>query len=67
MPNFKRLILWQILIAIIILNTSLIGILVSVVCSILVNQNALQKQLNNINGMYTLIHLKLCAGKFKLQ
>ena len=56
MPNFKRLILWQILIAIIILNTSLIGILVSVVCSILVNQNALQKQLNNINGMYTLIH-----------
>ena len=46
------------LIAIIILNTFLIGILLYIVFSTLVTQKALLNLVDNINGMYNLFHLK---------
>ena len=56
----RQIVIAKIVIAtMIILNISLLGILVPLVFSIIVNHNALYKQVKNMNGNYTLFHLKL--------
>ena len=59
--NMRQRTIAKIVISIIILNIFLMGILVPLMFSILMNQNALYKEVNNINGNYTFFHLKLLA------